>query len=71
MSGTAFSSYNLGVPTSGLWKVRFNSDWDGYSPIFGNHPAWDTWANWGAKDGMSWNINLSIGPYTTVILSQD
>lgn len=68
---TAYSSYNLGMPRGGLWKVRFNSDWNGYSSAFGNHPAWDTWAVSGSKDGMAYNANLSIGPYTVVILSQD
>jgi 1,4-alpha-glucan branching enzyme len=71
MANTSYSSYNLGMPNGGLWRVRFNSDWNGYSSSFGNHPAWDTWANWGAKDGLNYNANLSIGPYTVVILSQD
>ncbi|MFG0329877.1 MAG: alpha-amylase family glycosyl hydrolase [Phycisphaerales bacterium] len=70
MANTSYSSYNLGMPRGGLWKVRFNSDWNGYSSDFGNHPAWDTWANWGPKDGLNYNANLSIGPYTVVILSQ-
>ncbi|MEM9065384.1 MAG: alpha-amylase family glycosyl hydrolase [Planctomycetota bacterium] len=68
---TAYSSYNIGMPSGGLWRVRFNSDWNGYSSSFGNHPAWDTWANWGAKDGMSHNANISVGPYTVVVLSKD
>lgn len=68
---TSYSSYNIGMPRGGLWRVRFNSDWNGYSSAFGNHPAWDTWASSGAKDGLGYNANLSIGPYTVVILSQD
>ncbi|MEO1511161.1 MAG: alpha-amylase family glycosyl hydrolase, partial [Planctomycetota bacterium] len=69
-SSTAFSSYNIGMPRGGTWNVRFNSDWNGYSSVFGNHPSNNTWANWGAKDGMSYNANISVGPYTVVILSQ-
>ena len=71
MANRSYSSYNIGVPRSGLWKVRFNSDWNGYSSDFSNHPSTDAWANTGAKDGMSYNIDVSVGPYTTVILSQD
>lgn len=71
LANTTYSSYNIGMPQGGMWRVRFNSDWNGYSSAFGNHPAFDTWANWGAKDGMNYNANISIGPYTAVILSQD
>jgi 1,4-alpha-glucan branching enzyme len=67
----AYDSYNLGFPRGGMWRARFNSDWSGYSEDFGNHPSFDTMANPGAKDGLAYNGNVSIGPYTAVILSQD
>jgi len=70
-SGTAFPSYNLGFPRGGTWKVRFNSDWNGYSSDFNNTNSYDTTANAGAKDGMGYNANVGIGPYTVIILSQD
>lgn len=70
-SGTGFSSYNIGFPSSGTWKVRFNSDWNGYDSAFGNWTAYDTTASWGSKDGMSYNGNVGIGPYTVIILSKD
>ncbi|KAA3610914.1 MAG: DUF3459 domain-containing protein [Planctomycetota bacterium] len=66
----SYNSYNLGFPHGGTWRVRFNSDWNGYDSSFGNHPSWDVQANSGTKDGMPYNGNLSIGPYTAVILSQ-
>lgn len=68
---TSYSSYNLGFPRAGTWKVRFNSDWNGYSSDFANTNSYDTTANSGAKDGMSYNANVGIGPYTVIILSQD
>lgn len=68
--GSGYASYNLGMPRGGMWRVRFNSDWNGYSAAFGNHPAYDTNANSGAKDGLGYNANVSIGPYTVLILSQ-
>jgi len=70
-ANTSYSSYNLGFPRAGTWKVRFNSDWNGYSSDFANTSSYDTSAVGGAKDGMSYNANIGIGPYTVVILSQD
>lgn len=70
-SGTGYSSYNIGFPSGGTWKVLFNSDWNGYDSAFGNWTAYDTSASWGAKDGMSYNANVGIGPYTVIILSKD
>jgi len=70
-SGTGYSSYNIGFPSSGTWKVRFNSDWNGYDSGFGNWNAYDTTANSGAKDGMGYNANVGIGPYSVIILSKD
>jgi 1,4-alpha-glucan branching enzyme len=70
-ANTSYASYNIGFPRAGTWRVRFNSDWNGYSPDFANTNAYDTTANSGAKDGMAFNGNIGIGPYTMIILSQD
>lgn len=70
-ANTTYNSYNLGFPRAGLWKVRFNSDWNGYSSDFANSSSNDTTAVSGTKDGMSYNANVGIGPYTVIILSQD
>lgn len=70
-SSTGYSSYNIGFPSSGTWKVRFNSDWNGYDTGFGNWSSNNTTAVSGAKDGMSYNANVGIGPYTVIILSKD
>lgn len=64
-------SYNIGFPRKGMWRVRFNSDWNGYDPQFSNHLSVDTEAVDGEKDGMPCNANVSIGPYSVVIFSQD
>ncbi|HLP86080.1 MAG TPA: alpha-amylase family glycosyl hydrolase [Phycisphaerales bacterium] len=67
----SYSSYNLGFPRAGTWRVRFNSDWNGYSSDFANTNSYDTTAFSGAKDGMGFNGNIGIGPYSLIILSQD
>lgn len=70
-SGTGYTSYNIGFPSAGSWKVRFNSDWSGYDSGFGNWNAYNTTAVSGSKDGMAYNANVGIGPYTVIILSKD
>lgn len=70
-SSTGYSSYNIGFPSAGTWKVRLNSDWSGYDSSFGNWSSSNTTASSGAKDGMSYNANVGIGPYTVIILSKD
>ena len=45
--------------------------WNGYSADFGNHFSYDTHARFGSKDGMLYNGNIGIGPYSVIILSQD
>jgi len=71
MANRSYDSYTIGLPGEGLWKVRFNSDWGGYDPDFGNQPSYDLFANQGEKDGLSYHVNVGIGPYSVVILSQD
>ncbi|HEX2211351.1 MAG TPA: alpha-amylase family glycosyl hydrolase [Longimicrobium sp.] len=67
----AYDEYRVGVPRDGEWKVRFNSDWNGYSPDFGNHHSWHAEAEDIPRDGMPWSIGVGLGPYTALILSQD
>lgn len=67
----SYASYNIGFPRGGTWKVRFNSDWNGYSSDFANTSSFDLTANAGAKDGLGFNGNVGIGPYSVIILSQD
>jgi 1,4-alpha-glucan branching enzyme len=67
----SYDSYALGFPRPGYWRVRLNSDWQGYSPDFGNQLGYDTFASDGSRDGMSFEANVGIGPYAVLILSQD
>jgi 1,4-alpha-glucan branching enzyme len=65
-----WGSYRIGVPRDGLWRVRFNSDWNGYDASFANTTTNDVQAEPIPWDGMAYSIDLSFGPYTCVILSQ-
>jgi 1,4-alpha-glucan branching enzyme len=66
-----YDSYTLGFPRAGQWRVRFNSDWQGYSADYGNHAGYDTVAGNGPADGMPFRANIGLGPYSVLILSQD
>ena len=66
----AIVDYAIGFPRPGTWHVRFNSDWSGYSPDFGNHHSYDTTAAPGGADLLPCRGNVGIGHYTAIILSQ-
>jgi len=71
MANRSYHTYRIGFPDSGAWRVRFNSDWLGYDPGFSNHPSNDVVAKESKKHGMSFAGDISIGPYSVVIFSQD
>ncbi len=64
------TNYRIGVPRSGLWRCRFNSDWSGYDAGFGTWPAVDIGAENIPWDGMPYSMVISIGPYTGLVYSQ-
>ena len=59
------------MPQEGVWKLRFNSDWEGYDKEFGNFISIDTEATQGEYDGLLFSATISIAPYTALIFSQD
>jgi 1,4-alpha-glucan branching enzyme len=69
-SNVPMQSLNIGFPRQGRWHVLFNSGASVYDPVFVNGGSFDTDANPGGKDGLNFNGNVGIGPYSVVILSQ-
>ncbi len=67
----ARDGYLVGFPAPGTWKLRFNSDWQGYSDDFRNHPSAGVVAAPAARDGLFGQAAISIGPYSVLIFSQD
>ncbi len=63
--------YRMGFPAPGLWKIRFNSDWEGYDKEFGDFAALDTEAVADECDGLPFSSNITVAPYSALILSQD
>jgi 1,4-alpha-glucan branching enzyme len=62
--------YVIGFPSAGTWKLRFNSDWQGYSDDFAGHPSTNVVTEPGKYDGFPCHAALSIGPYSVLIFSQ-
>ncbi len=62
--------YIIGLPSAGRWKLRFNSDWQGYGDNFQGHPSADLLAEPGQFDGMPSHAAVSIGAYSVLIFSQ-
>jgi 1,4-alpha-glucan branching enzyme len=67
----AFDRYTIGVPRSGLWRVRLNSDWSGYDSAVGNQLSPDSVADATPYDGLPFSIQVGIGAYAALIMSQD
>lgn len=71
LSNRSFDSYTVGVPRAGQWQVRLNSDWSGYDPAFGNQLSVAASAGPGSRDEMPYSIEVGVGAYAALILSQD
>ena len=71
LSVNTYTDYRIGMPHGGLWKLRFNSDAKLYSSLFGDHDSFDVTAFEEDEDGMGAHSNISVGPYSVLIYSQD
>jgi 1,4-alpha-glucan branching enzyme len=67
----ALVDVRVGMPLTGRWRVRFNSDSSVYAPDFQGHEAFDTEADGKPADGLAQSALVSVGPYSAVVLSQD
>jgi 1,4-alpha-glucan branching enzyme len=69
-SNQSIPTYRIGFPRDGQWWVRFNSDWNGYSPDFSSFPGNDAATEPIPWQGLPFSANIGIGPYSALILSQ-
>ena len=70
LRNVAFVSHQGAGKTSLVEALLFNSGANVYDPGFVNGDSFDTTANPGGKDGLNFNGNVGIGPYSVVIFSQ-
>ena len=66
-ANTWAENISVAFPREGLWKLRLNSDWSGYSKDFGSEAA-DVTAT---KQEKGFLASLKIPPYTALVYSQD
>ncbi len=66
----SYSEYEIDVPASGLWHVRFNSNNKQYAEGFGDSAVKRYKAATRSDGSKSYTIKLELGPYSLVILSQ-
>lgn len=69
-SNRAQDDYTIGLPASGKWKLRFNSDWHGYSELFVGHPNGDINTVEISRDTLPYQASLSMAAYSVLIFSQ-
>lgn len=82
LSHLPHENYTLGFPAAGNWRLRLNSDWNGYSKAFANQACSDvnavtdqtddpTILASGARDGFPAAGIVNIGSYSALLFSQD
>jgi 1,4-alpha-glucan branching enzyme len=64
-SDQRFTEYKLYVPVAGLWHVRFNSSWKGYSSDFNETKTSSVMTDENSQ------IAVELADYNIIILSQD
>jgi 1,4-alpha-glucan branching enzyme len=69
-SATPRLNYRIGMPLSGGWRLRLNSDSTAYDPEFGDTPAADGQAFAPPYDGFPVSMVVNLGPYATLIYSR-
>ena len=71
LSPNAYTAYRLGFPDDGTWRLRFSSDHASYCSLFGGHPSEDIVAQFRPVDAQPASAEVSIGPYSLLVFSQD
>ena len=70
-SAWPLNNYRVGMPRTGMWRCRMNSDWNGYANDYANTLCVDVEANGNSYDGLSQSAVLNVGAYSFVVYSQD
>ena len=64
-------NYEIGMPATGEWIVRFNSDGQHYDQDFGNLGDSAVLAEAIGRDGLPAQAKVKVAPYSALILSQE
>ena len=69
LSANHYEHYRIGMPHTGRWVLRLNSDSRGYSADFADTAAFDMDAHPEEADGLDAHASMTIAPYTVLIYS--
>ncbi|MGA1631339.1 MAG: alpha-amylase family glycosyl hydrolase [Phycisphaerales bacterium] len=69
-SANAYSNYRIGMPHSGMWRLRFNGDASQYDPEFTNAAVFDGQAFAPPYDGFPVSMAFDLGPYSALVFSR-
>ncbi|QJW99008.1 alpha-amylase family glycosyl hydrolase [Frigoriglobus tundricola] len=64
------NNFTIGFPEGSAWKLQLNSDWKGYSTLFGDYPSADVTAEPGEYDGLPNHAAVNIGPYSVLVYAR-
>ncbi|HET7723096.1 MAG TPA: alpha amylase C-terminal domain-containing protein [Propionibacteriaceae bacterium] len=71
LSRETYPAYRIGFPDDGPWRLRFSSDDTAYCELFGGNPSTDVVAEFRPVDAQPASAEVSIGPYSLLVFSQD
>lgn len=71
LSADSRGDYRIGLPASGRWRVRFNSDASAYGDAGHDEGSAEVTADGDGQDGLPSSGVLGLAPYAVLVLSQD
>jgi 1,4-alpha-glucan branching enzyme len=69
LSNTAFTSYSVGAPSAGPWKVRLDTASTAYGADLPQGVTGSVTATAGAKDGEPFTLTVPLAPYSAVVMT--
>jgi 1,4-alpha-glucan branching enzyme len=66
----AYARYDVGVPTSGAWRIRLDTDWTKYGDDFGGGATADVQTIAQTKDGQPNTLPVKLAAYGAVVFSR-
>ena len=66
---TRYTQYDIGVPSTGTWNARLDSDMQRYGADFGSPTPTAVTVSATTRDGLPATASIALAPYSMVILS--
>lgn len=69
-SSQTYHNIRIGFPNAGRWQLRLNTDWQRYGSDYAALPQCDVTAHWIGWDAMPASGEITLPPYSVLVLSQ-